>query len=204
MFLNENKDRHFTSSSVKPNLIINLIFISVLLSLQANQIFSQTKSKIKTMEMKVYSSAFKDGNFIPSKYSCEGANVSPQLHWNNAPKDVKSYAIILNDPDAPSGDFVHWIVYNIPGNMKELHEDVTPSRNVPEEVMFGTNSFGRIGYGGPCPPPGKPHRYFFRIYALNTIMHHLESGATKQQLLKAMEGHIIAEGSLMGRYQSSK
>lgn len=169
-----------------------------------NEIYSQTKLKDKKMEIKIYSSAFKEGGFIPSKYTCEGANTSPQLHWNEVPKDVKSFALIVDDPDAPAGDFVHWIIYNIPGNVKELHEDVTPSRNIPEEVMLGTNGFGRIGYGGPCPPSGKAHRYFFKLYALNTILHHVESGVTKQQLLKAMEGHIISEGHLMGKYQRSK
>jgi Raf kinase inhibitor-like YbhB/YbcL family protein len=153
------------------------------------------------MEIKLFSSAFKQGNFIPAKFSCEGANISPQLHWSNAPKDVKSFAIIVDDPDAPGGDFVHWVIYNIPGNLNELHEDVTPSRNIPDEVNLGTNGFGRISYGGPCPPAGKPHRYFFKIYALDTVLHHLESGATKQELLSAMNNHILAEGHLMGKYQ---
>jgi hypothetical protein len=153
------------------------------------------------MEIKLFSSAFKQGNFIPAKFSCEGPNISPQLHWSNAPKDVKSFAIIVDDPDAPGGDFVHWVIYNIPGNLNELHEDVTPSRNIPDEVKLGTNGFGRISYGGPCPPAGKPHRYFFKIYALDTVLHHLESGATKQELLSAMNNHILAEGHLMGKYQ---
>ena len=153
------------------------------------------------MEITLYSSAFKDGSFIPPKYTCEGANVSPQLHWNEISKDVKSFALIVDDPDAPSGDFVHWVIYNIPGNVRELHEDITPSRNISDKVLLGTNSFGRIGYGGPCPPPGKPHRYFFKIYALDTLLHHVESGATKAQLLKEMQGHIIAEGQLMGKYK---
>jgi Raf kinase inhibitor-like YbhB/YbcL family protein len=177
-------------------LILNLIVLS--------QIFSQTKSHNKKMEIKLYSSAFKEGNFIPASFSCEGANVSPQLHWRDEPKDVKSFTIIVDDPDAPGGDFVHWVIYNIPGNLNELHEDVTPSRNIPDEVMFGTNGFGKISYGGPCPPAGKPHRYFFKIYALDTVLHHLETGATKQQLLSAMNSHIIAEGHLMGKYQRSK
>jgi len=189
-------------ASPKEINIIQAILFSILLSLNFfNQNYSQNKHKSKNMEIKLYSSAFKDGNFIPPKYTCEGANISPQLHWNNIPKETKSYAIIMDDPDAPSGNFVHWIIYNIPASLKELHEDVTPSRNIDDEVMFGTNDFGRIGYGGPCPPSGKPHRYFIKIYVLDTILHHLESGATKQQLLKAMEGHIIADGKLMGRYQ---
>ncbi len=178
-----------------------IIAFLLLISSSESKINSQTKNKDKKMEIKLFSSAFKEGEFIPSKYTCEGSNVSPQIHWNEVPKNVKSFALIVDDPDAPGGDFVHWIIYNIPGNVKELHEDITPSRNIPEEVMLGTNSFGRIGYGGPCPPSGKPHRYFFKLYALDTILHHVESGVTKQQLLKAMEGHIIAEGHLMGKYK---
>jgi hypothetical protein len=176
----------------------------LLFFLSANHNFSQTKTHHKKMEIKLYSTAFKDGEFIPSKYSCEGSNVSPQIHWNEELKDVKSFAIIVDDPDAPGGDFVHWVIYNIPANIRELHEDVTPSRNISDIILLGTNSFGHIGYGGPCPPPGKPHRYFFRIYALDTLLHHLEPGATKVQLEKAMQGHVIGEGKLMGKYQRSR
>jgi len=170
----------------------------------ANPIISQTKTNHKKMEIKLYSTAFKDGEFIPSKYTCEGSNVSPQIHWNEELKDVKSFAIIVDDPDAPGGDFVHWVIYNIPASVRELHEDVTPSRNISDQILLGTNSFGHIGYGGPCPPSGKPHRYFFRIYALDTVLHHLGSGAMKAQLLKTMQGHIIGEGELMGKYQRSR
>ncbi len=183
---------------------ILIMFSANLFFLFNNQIFSQTKTHHKIMEIKIYSTAFKNGDFIPSKYSCEGSNVSPQLRWDEEIKDVKSFAIIVEDPDAPGGDFVHWVIYNIPGNVRELHEDVTPSRNISDQIMLGTNSFGHIGYGGPCPPAGKAHRYFFRIYALNTLLHHLESGATKTQLMKAMEGHIVGKGELMGKYQRSK
>lgn len=155
------------------------------------------------MGIKITSSAFKEGENIPSRFTCDGANISPQLHWNSSSAEVKSYAIIVEDPDAPGGNFIHWIIYNIPASVKELHEDITPSRNIPDEVMLGTNSFGRIGYGGPCPPAGKAHRYYFRLYALDTILHHLESGATEQQLLKAMESHVFGESSLMGKYKRS-
>ena len=165
------------------------------------EVYSQTKLSVKNMEIKITSPAFKEGGNIDSRFSCQGADFSPHLLWDNNLKNVKSYAIIMDDPDAPGGDFVHWIIFNIPGNMKELNENVTPSGNIPPEVKFGTNSFGHIGYSGPCPPSGKPHRYFFKIYALDTILLHTEAGATKQQLLKAMDGHIIASGQLIGLYK---
>jgi Raf kinase inhibitor-like YbhB/YbcL family protein len=177
---------------------------ALLFLLFANPIISQTKTHHKKMEIKLYSAAFKDGEFIPSKYTCEGSNVSPQIRWDEELKDVKSFAIIVDDPDAPGGDFVHWVIYNIPASVRELHEDVTPSRNISDQILLGTNSFGHIGYGGPCPPAGNPHRYFFRIYALNTVLHHLGSGAMKAQLLKAMQDHIIGEGELIGKYKRSR
>ncbi|MDR3627243.1 MAG: YbhB/YbcL family Raf kinase inhibitor-like protein, partial [Ignavibacteriaceae bacterium] len=180
-----------------------IVFL-ILTSIISIQNFSQTKTHSKKMALQLFSTAFKEGEFIPAKFSCEGTNISPQLHWSGIPKGVNSFAIIVDDPDAPGGDFVHWIIFNIPGNFIELHENVTPSRNIPDEVMLGTNDFGRIGYGGPCPPEGKPHRYAFKIYALDTILHHLETGATKQQLLDAMKGHILAEAQLTGKYQRAK
>ncbi len=196
--MNIKKNIRFVS---KPLPIFAIVMISVFVQFSLCKTYSQIKERGKKMHISIYSNAFKEGDKIPSKYTCDGANVSPELHWSNIPANVKSFAIIVEDPDAPGGDFVHWVIYNIPAGMKELHEDVTPSRNIPDEVMLGTNDFGKIGYGGPCPPAGKPHRYFFRIYALDTILHHLESGATKNKLLKAMEKHIVAEGYLMGKYQ---
>ncbi len=151
------------------------------------------------MEIKLQSSAFKKGDLIPSKYTCDGANISPQLKWNNPAKGTRTFAIIVTDPDAPSGEFVHWVVYNIPDSILSLHEDVTPTRNIPDEIMLGTNGAGRVGYFGPCPPSGT-HRYFFRIYALDSALH-LEAGADKGDVLKAMKGHVLAEGELMGKYR---
>lgn len=193
-----------TSYSSTPSKSYEVLFslLVVLMNYNPINLFAQTIKEHKKMEIKIHSTSFKSGDFIPAKYTCDGGNISPQLHWTESVNGIKSFAIILSDPDAPGGDFVHWVIYNIPANLRELHEDVTPSRNIPDEVMMGTNSFGHVAYGGPCPPPGKPHRYFFRIYGLDTILHyHLESGATKAQLLKAMDGHILAEGELMGKYE---
>jgi Raf kinase inhibitor-like YbhB/YbcL family protein len=154
------------------------------------------------MSIKVSSSAFQNGEFIPAKYTCDGANISPPLSWSGIPEGTKTFALIADDPDAPGRTFVHWVIYNIPALQKELPEGVTPTRNIPEEVLMGTNDFGHIGYGGPCPPPGT-HRYFFKLYALNSAIH-LEAGATKDQVLKAMEKHLLGQGELMGKYKRRK
>ncbi|HKB86083.1 MAG TPA: YbhB/YbcL family Raf kinase inhibitor-like protein [Ignavibacteriaceae bacterium] len=150
------------------------------------------------MEIEIGSRSFSEGEMIPSKFTCDGANISPQLNWNCSVEGVKTFTIIVEDPDASSGNFIHWIVYNIPSRVNSLMENSTPSKNIPDEVLMGTNDFGRIGYGGPCPPSGT-HRYYFRIYGLNTAVH-LDSGATRKEVLKKMEGHIIARGELMGKY----
>ena len=155
------------------------------------------------MKIKISSSAFKDGDLTPSRYTCAGENISPPLNWNKPDERIKSFAIIMDDPDAPSGDFVHWVVYNIPANVNEFLENVTPTRNIPNEVIMGVNDFGKIGYGGPCPPSGT-HRYYFKIFGLDTNLHLIETGINKKQLLKAMEGHIIADGCLIEKYSRKR
>ncbi len=178
-------------------------FISIfLLLIFSSTMFSQNNQQENKMDIKIQTPAFKDGGNIPSKYTCDDANISPRLTWSTKAEGIKTYAIIVNDPDAPSGDFVHWVLYNIPSNIKELAEDITPSKNIPEEILMGTNGAGKIGYMGPCPPSGT-HRYYFRIYGLNSALH-LSPGAEKWQLVKAMEGHIVAQGELMGKYKRNK
>jgi len=181
--------------------IIGFLTTTLILSLQ---IIAQTKSLNKKMEIKLSSSAFTEGEFIPVKFSCEGENISPQLQWNGAPKNTKSFAIIVDDPDAPGGDFVHWVIFNIPGDTNKLNENATGSTNLPDSSTIGTNGFGEKSYSGPCPPAGKPHRYFFKIFALDNVLNQLKSSTTKQQLIKTMQGHIIAKGHLMGKYQRLK
>ncbi len=156
------------------------------------------KSKVRTMQ--IGSPAFADGAAIPKKYTCEGEDVSPPLNWGSAPEGTKSFALISEDPDAPSGIWVHWVIYNIPGEVNKLSENIPKSEVVLNGVKQGLNDFEQIGYGGPCPPPGKAHRYFFKIYALDSYVN-LKSGARKEELIKAIQSHILAEGQLIGTYR---
>lgn len=143
--------------------------------------------------LEVTSSAFSQGEAIPQKYTCDGEDVSPPLAWSGAPDSVASYALIMDDPDAPAGTWVHWVLFDIPAQTTQLAE------NTPATVgIQGNSSWDRTGYGGPCPPGGE-HRYFFKLYALDTMLG-LEAGATKEAVLEAMRGHVAAQGALMGTY----
>ena len=148
--------------------------------------------------MQVTSTAFEHEGPIPPEYSCDGENVSPPLSWSNAPEGTASYALIVDDPDAPGRTFVHWVYYGIPASTTSLPEAVATDERPAAGGTQGTNGFGNTGYGGPC-PPGGTHRYFFRVYALDTELD-LEPGASKQVLLDAMEGHVLAQGTLMGTF----
>ena len=150
--------------------------------------------------MKLSSPAFVEGKAVPVKHAGQGEDVSPALKWEGAPEGVKSFAMICDDPDAPVGTWVHWIIWNIPGTAKELTEHVASMKELPDGARQGMNDFRRIGYGGPMPPPGKAHRYYFKLYALDASVG-LAPGATKADLLKAMDGHIVAQAQLMGTYQ---
>jgi Raf kinase inhibitor-like YbhB/YbcL family protein len=126
-------------------------------------------------------------------------DISPPLAWTSGPEGTKTFALICDDPDAPMGTWVHWVLFNLPADIIELRENVLPERELKSGTKQGMNDFRKIGYGGPC-PPGGTHRYYFKLYALDTKIN-LDAGATKSELLKAMEGHILAEGQLMGRYE---
>jgi len=153
----------------------------------------------KKMEIKVSSSAFAEGGLIPPKYTCDGSDISPPLQWDSVPEGTRSIALISDDPDAPMGTWVHWVLFNLPGETRELEENIPGDETLPNGAKQGVSDFGRIGYGGPCPPSGT-HRYFFKIYALDTEAA-LSAGANKRQLLKAMEGHILGQGQLIGKYK---
>ena len=150
------------------------------------------------MEIKITSSAFEEGGMIPVKHTCDGTDVTPSLAWTSVPEGTKTFALICDDPDAPMGTWVHWVLFNLPANITELPENVPPERELESGAMQGMNDFRNIGYGGPC-PPGGTHRYYFKLYALDTEID-LEPGTTKQELVTAMESHILAKGQLMGRY----
>lgn len=151
------------------------------------------------MKFVITSPAFKEGEEIPQRYTCDGEDISPPLTLTGIPEGAKSLALISDDPDAPKGIWVHWVLFNLPGNQRELAENVPPRSTLSNGARHGINDSRDLGYGGPCPPSGT-HRYFFTMYALDTMLT-LESGATKSQLLKAMEGHVLGEGQLMARYK---
>jgi hypothetical protein len=183
------------------NARMTFVFAAAWFCLVAARCADDTQTaKEPAMTMKMTSPAVANGRPIPDKYTCTGSNVSPPLKWDNAPAGVKSFALIADDPDAPVGTWVHWVLYNLPPATMFLGENLPSSPELPDGSKQGVNDFGQPGYGGPCPPPGRPHRYFFKIYALDAMLH-LKSGATKKDLLKAMDGHVLAQGQLMGTYQ---
>lgn len=151
------------------------------------------------MQIQLSSTAFKDGETIPVIYTCDGKNISPPLSWTEPPQGSKSIVLIVDDPDAPAGTWVHWVVFNLPPSMSSLSEGASSLGSQEPFGMAGMNSYQKRGYGGPCPPKGKPHRYFFKLYALDTMLD-LKSGASKADVEKAMQGHILAQGQLMGTY----
>jgi len=149
--------------------------------------------------MEIRSSEFKEGSSIPSKYTCDNIDVSPPLEWSQVSAGVKTFALICDDPDAPGATWVHWVIFNIPGSLRELKENIQATETLQNGAKQGKNDFGKIGYGGPC-PPGGTHRYYFKLYALDRDLDS-KPGITKKDLLKSIEGHILDEVHLMGRYR---
>ncbi len=152
------------------------------------------------MPFTLKSSAFDEGGSIPVKYTGDGEDVSPALEWSNAPEGTRAFALVCDDPDAPAGAWVHWLIYAIPENPPMLPEAVPPKRELANGARQGINDFRKLGYGGPAPPPGAAHRYYFRLYALDSALE-LAPGIRKANLMKAMEGHILGRAELMGRYK---
>jgi Raf kinase inhibitor-like YbhB/YbcL family protein len=162
-------------------------------------LFRSSAAGGETMSFKLASDVFEEGTLIPKEHTCDGADRSPPIHWEGAPDDTKSFAIVVDDPDAPSGNWNHWLVYNIPPAAKALAEGVPTRGSLGDGTRQGTNDFGKIGYGGPCPPRGSNHRYYFRCYALSALLE-LEPGAKRDAVLKALKGKTLGEAQLIGRY----
>jgi Raf kinase inhibitor-like YbhB/YbcL family protein len=150
------------------------------------------------MTFRLFSNAFSEGGWIPDLYTYQGADVSPSLEWSGQPAETRSFALVVEDPDAPAGTWTHWLLYDIPPKMHQLAQGFKPG----SLGLSGNNDFGKPGYGGPCPPKGHgPHRYFFRLYALDVHTLGLPSGVKRRELLESMKGHILAEGQTVGRFE---
>jgi Raf kinase inhibitor-like YbhB/YbcL family protein len=151
------------------------------------------------MTITLTSPAFREGETIPRTFTADGDNVSPPLEWGDPPAATAGFALIADDPDAPRGTWVHWVLFDLPPGERRLDQGAAPGESLPSGAKQGKNDFGKLGYGGPSPPPGMPHRYFFKLYALDALTA-LPPGATKAQVQAAMTGHVLAEGRLMGKY----
>lgn len=176
----------------KIKLLFCIIILFFIISCTQQQQIENEKT-FEVTKMKLTSPAFAHNGQIPSEFTCDGSGVSPPLSISEAPKGAKSLALVMDDPDAPVGTFVHWVVWNIPADTKEIRKNSEPTG------MQGKTDFGRMGYGGPCPPSGA-HRYFFKLYALDAELS-LPKGSSKKDLEKAMESHVIEKAELIGRYK---
>lgn len=151
------------------------------------------------MSLAVTTTAFSAGGAIPKVYTCDGSDASPDLTWSGAPAGVQSFALIADDPDAPVGTWTHWLIWNIPPHSAGLPKSVPKDETLGDGTRQGRNDFRRIGYGGPCPPPGNPHRYFFKLFALDGKLD-LRAGSNRTELEQAIKGHVLAQGELMGKF----
>ena len=159
---------------------------------------------VKAEAFEIKSAAFGANGYIPKKYTCDGGDASPEISWSNLPKGTKSLALIMDDPDAPVGTWVHWVLYDLSANLNKLEEGILKKKTVvdaQQSLSQGLNDFKKVGYNGPCPPRGSPHRYFFKLYALDEFLGLKPGKVAKTQLLKAMEGHVLGQAELVGLYK---
>jgi len=153
----------------------------------------------KSMSFQLSTTSFPPEGTIPKKYTCDGLDISPALSWSGAPAGTKSFALIVDDPDAPAGTWNHWLIWNLPPTQHQLSEGISKDPQLPDGVRQGLNDFHKPGYNGPCPPPGKPHRYYFRLFALDSDLQ-LKADPSRKDLESALKSHVLAETKLMGRY----
>jgi len=185
----------------RSHIILIAVSSLVLLSLPASTLAGRPSPPREESDMSftISSPSFSSGGTIPTKFTCSGADVSPELRWNDPPGGTKSFALLVDDPDAPVGNWNHWTAWNLPANLRALPEGFAKDARVSDGVEQGNNDFHRTGYNGPCPPPGKPHRYYFKLFALDSMLN-LKAGAMKRDLESAMKGHILAQAEWMGRF----
>lgn len=176
-----------------------LLLAAAAIALARNHIAAPQRAE-SAQDFKLSSNAFDPNGAIPKRFTCEGSDVSPALKWTAPPVGTHSLVLIADDPDAPRGTWVHWVLYDLAASARGLPEGVRPDGEISNGARQGRNDFGKLGYGGPCPPPGPAHRYFFKLYALDAKTG-LEPGATKDDLERTMRGHILAEAELVGRYR---
>jgi Raf kinase inhibitor-like YbhB/YbcL family protein len=177
-----------------------LVFALVLASY--SRLFARASSSPNgdnAMSLTISSPSFANGGDIAKKFTCDGADVSPQFAWNGPPAGTQTFALLADDPDAPVGNWNHWTLWDLPASSRGLPEGVSKEARLPDGSQQGMNDFHKTGYNGPCPPPGKPHRYYFKLFALDAKLD-LKSGAGKRELEAAMKGHVLAQGEWMGRY----
>src|SRR6266566_7340420 len=178
------RERELNSMSVRAKVVVLICFLLCSLSLPFAEFLAQEKGG--TMPLQITSAAFSAGETIPKKFTCDGPDVSPKLTWNEPPAKTQSFTLIMDDPDAPVGTWVHWVLFDLPANLRALPHNFPKNKQSADGSRQGRNDFGKIGYGGPCPPPGKPHRYFFKLYALDAKLN-LMPGATKKDVERAMQ-----------------
>jgi Raf kinase inhibitor-like YbhB/YbcL family protein len=184
---------------IQPHRQLTRALFLVLCSLLAADGCSSRPKEGAAMTLDLTSPDFPAGGTIPKQFTCDGDDLSPALQWKAPPSGTQSFALIADDPDAPVGTWVHWVLFDLPPTLRALPQNFPKDPQAADGSRHGTNDFGKIGYGGPCPPPGKPHRYFFKLYALDTKLN-LKARATKKDVEHAMQGHILARGEYMGRY----
>lgn len=160
---------------------------------------TQAQAGRKSMAFTISSPSFSSGGEIAKKFTCDGADVSPQLAWTEPPSGTKAIALLVDDPDAPVGSWTHWVLWNVPVTTRGLSEGMSKAATLPDGSQQGMNDFRKTGYNGPCPPAGKPHRYYFKLFALDGKLD-LKVGASKRELEAAMKGHILGQSEWMGRY----
>ena len=178
------------------------VILSLVVSCSATETRDESSATDEDAVMTIVlsSTAFKEGDRIPVKYTCDGQDISPALVWDEPPQQTEAFVLMVDDPDAPGGVFTHWMIFNIPANTHQFGEGVPIQEQLESGALQGKNDFGKIGYRGPCPPSGSSHRYRFTIYALDQRLN-LKAGASKKQVIDAMQGHILAQGRLTGTYQ---